>query len=250
MQAYLAAAAASFALLVAAGSVKAETYTAFQRHDEVEHTDTNFAGAEYSWFALPLFDTSLGRLLGVRLSGRFAYQLTAAWLPGPVDNGYIHYAQFEFREAFLGTLPCCAPEGGPILLGDGPIAFAIPQGAPPGSYVGPIYRSPRVSFVFRDPVLIASLLGDPEQSPPQAYAGVDFLQQEGECNSDHERCTQMDMRSVFTRDLQVDYIYKATGSVPEPATWALLLSGFLSVGTLLRKSRRRPGSTGLVGGDQ
>ena len=72
-------------------------------------------------------------------------------------------------------------------------------------------------------------------------AGADFFLAIGyRCNSDTGRCTAFDTNEgQFALDNIVFENVGPGATVPEPATWAMLLLGFGGVGTMLRRQRNR-----------
>ena len=55
----------------------------------------------------------------------------------------------------------------------------------------------------------------------------------------HAIGTSADYRQVNFDNVKLDYVAKAVSAVPEPATWAMMIVGFGTVGSMVRTSRRR-----------
>lgn len=100
-------------------------------------------------------------------------------------------------------------------------------------YVGVIYNGQ----VFER--LVTSIAGDPYWHQEQ----VDF-----DARGMGTHPIQMFIRSDSALSPIVGPIMEVYQAVPEPSTWAMMLSGFLAMGLAIRAMRRRPGSMRLTAG--
>lgn len=194
--------------------------------------------AQEEWFP-PLFDPSLGELQSITLSHRLTWRFDASWVAGEITNGNPHTGEFRLQnlEAYQpnGYSFAFSPPGGDdITL---PHTFDIVQGSGPGSYTTGLLINDTSVTVF-DREYVDPYIG-PGPSPRSVLVFfISYFGYGGECLSGDPRgCPKVETSAFFRHDAQITYNYKVAGSVPEAATWALMLGGFGFAGAAIRRRR-------------
>lgn len=228
--------AVAAALLAIGGATAASAATIVQTDDEVMLR--GFDG----------FDTSLGRLdkvtLGIRVTKSRMWRVqTATPMTAPIEwtaNG--QWKLSSFNPAF-GTALMPITGSGTTMLTTQQIFFGMSVGYMDVKLSGTTSLDlDKTQFIGRRNFFTGFDLGyfgsAPADTTFKGMSGASFMQVPGGCSVIWNPGAE-DLCGFVNFALTYDY----TPSVPEPATWAMMLVGFTTVGAALRRQRRQIGAS-------
>lgn len=174
-------------------------------------------------FTLPYFDPAWGKLTSATLKVDTSYRFTGAWNHPASASG------FHLWWVDLGGVGVFAEE---LAAGTGDVVPFFSVKALPGmsgSYDSGVIRLPTGTNTRTSAESLSALtqVGD-----IYAYLVVDPWVNATECLGD--TCTPFVTTAIAQHQVTLSYV----ASVPEPATWTLLLGGFGFAGTIVRRACR------------
>lgn len=198
-----------------------------------------FQRAEADTWHVPFFDPALGELQSVTLKHRFTWQFDAVWTAGEVTNGNSHVGFFALSDFWASVFPS-GYTFGYVKPGTDPILqaiFEIPQGSGPGSYSTGLQINEITDTLQSD--FLGHLIGPTPDPAGYIELFASYTGYGGECLSGDPRgCPTVQTTGFFRHDASVTYVYRATGAVPAPTMWSIMILGFGLAGANFRRLLR------------
>lgn len=175
---------------------------------------------------IPLFDSALGTLVSANLTANITYSFSFDWDATTATRGLIHI--FGGYQTLIYQDPTLQP-----VANTGAISFDIPsaRAGTAGNWSDVVVYD-RVDTLV-DPLQLARLTGEGTYdqllfSTLRMWVASDLADGTGAAS------TRIGAAAVMNYRLSFEYV---PAGVPEPATWAAMLSGFALVGAVLRRRR-------------